>query len=78
MRISFRLSEKKDKDIIEALSNVKNKTLEIKRLIRAGLGNRHALPAAPPARTQPHPVPQHEPPPACEQDLLDNLLGNFD
>lgn len=78
MRISFRLSEKKDRDIIEALSNVKNKTLEIKKLIRAGLGNRHA----PSASSYLLPRPMSQPPmghqPPGEEDLLDNLLSNFD
>ncbi len=80
MRISFRLNEKKDRDIIEALSNVKNKTLEIKKLIRAGLVNRHAPSASsyllPRLTSRPQPPTDHQPP--REGDLLDNLLSNFD
>ena len=36
-RINLRLNDDTDKDIIDALSNVKNVTLEVKRLIRLGL-----------------------------------------
>lgn len=35
--IAFRLHLKKDKDILDALENAKNRTKEIKKLIRQGL-----------------------------------------
>ena len=37
-RISLRLNEDEDKDLIDALENAKNKSKEIKKLMRRGLG----------------------------------------
>lgn len=37
LRINIRLNNDKDSDIIEALSNAKNVTLEVKKLIRLGI-----------------------------------------
>lgn len=39
MFIGFRLSDKKDKDLIEALSNSKSISKEVRKLMRAGLKN---------------------------------------
>lgn len=37
LRINIRLNNDKDSDIIEALSNAKNVTLEVKKLLRLGI-----------------------------------------
>lgn len=39
MRVSFRLHDERDGDIIEVLKNTKNLSEEIRRLIRLGLRN---------------------------------------
>lgn len=37
MKVTFRINEKKDKDIYDAISNAKDVTKEIKKYIRRGL-----------------------------------------
>lgn len=69
--IGFRLSRKKDEDILEVLDNAKNKTKEIKRLLRIAIQTKYTT--APPAPVRKHPKKKKE-----SHNIEDNILCGFD
>ncbi|AOQ24556.1 hypothetical protein MTAT_18990 [Moorella thermoacetica] len=80
MRITIRLNDKEDQDIIQHLNNVKNISKEVRRLLRVGLGVPVGIqPSREPvvAKTKPTILPKVEQKQIAAEDILDNLLGNF-
>jgi hypothetical protein len=73
--IGFRLNYKKDADILDALSNAKDKTKEIKRLMRIAI----ALPRQVTVEEKPAPRIQAARKPIQKTDnVIANILNGFD
>lgn len=72
--VGFRLHSKKDKDILDALSNVKNQTKEIKRLLRIAIHQKPVAIKEPVKQIDWRPVFTEQP----KVSLVDNILSGFE